>query len=509
MTNALQKRSSGILLHITSLPSKYGIGDLGKEAYEFVDFLHSARQSYWQILPLNPTNPESGNSPYSSSSAFACNKLMINPELLFESGLLKKEDVAGISKFENSFVNFKKVGSFKDRILQKSFDIFKTKRRTSACKKEFHEFCILNNQNWLNDYAIFETFKNYFRPSTVSWNFWPDEIKNRDKYSCNKLQKCLADEIEKEKFFQYIFFKQWFSLKKYANSQNVKIIGDIPIYVDYNSADVWVNGKFFKLNKDKKPSFIAGVPPDCFSNLGQLWKNPVYNWKELKKDGYSWWIKRLEHNFKLFDITRIDHFRGFISYWEVDAAESDAVNGKWVKAFPDDFFSRLFKYFKELPIIAEDLGGDTDEVKKIMKKFNIPGTKVLLNAFNETFPKNPYVPFNYVKNCVAYTGTHDYNPIRGWFKKEATIIEKNNVSKYLGKKIDTKNIHIDFIRLVLSSVADLAIIPIQDILGLDHSSRMNFPSVLYGNWKWRLLPGQLNDSVKNFISDITKIYDRI
>lgn len=504
----LNKRSSGILLHISSLPSDYGIGDLGKPAYEFVKFLEETAQSYWQILPLNPTGPESSNSPYSNSSAYAGNKLLIDPELLVKYSLLNKKDLEEIPNFKKLFVDYNKVILFKNKLLKKAFDNFKCKKASNKYKKEFEKFCFENDKKWLNDYALFAVFKNYFRPSCIDWSSWPDNIKFRERNSINNLGKLLKDKIEKEKFYQYIFFKQWFMLKKYANSHNIKIIGDMPVYPDFNSADVWVNSIFFKLDRNKNPLFVSGVPPDYFSNTGQLWKTPVYDWEKLKKNDYEWWIKRLDHNFKLFDLTRIDHFRGLVEYWEVKAQAIDASDGKWVKALPDEFFLKLLKHFNELPVIAEDLGVMTPGVQEILNRYNFPGTKVLIFAFNKNFPENPYLPHNYPKNCAAYTGTHDNNPVKGWFKKEAKSYEKKNLSKYLGKAVKAETVHQDFIRLCMLSAANLTIIPLQDILGLDTTSRMNHPSTTRGNWKWRFSSDQLTQTIKDWLCEITKIYGR-
>ncbi|MCL4377045.1 MAG: 4-alpha-glucanotransferase [Actinobacteria bacterium] len=504
----LNKRSTGILLHITSLPSGYGIGDLGPAAYGFADFLSSCKQSYWQVLPLNPTKPEDGNSPYSSSSAFAGNKLLISPELLAEQNFLEKEEIEECKNFRKSRADYEKASLLKNRLHQKAFNNFNHAGKMKKYHDEFEEFCSENDKKWLDDHALFNAFNDHFKSSAKSWNLWPGEIRDREKGPVNNLAVLLRYEIEKEKFLQYIFFKQWSLLKKYLNSKNIKIIGDMPLYVDFNSSDVWANSKFFKLDNKKNPLFVSGVPPDYYSMTGQLWKNPVYDWDESKKDGFKWWIKRLEHNFKLFDLTRIDHFRGLIAYWEINSKEKNAINGKWVKAYPGDFLSKLSRYFMELPVIAEDLGVITADVRDILTKFHIAGTKVLLFAFGNDFPKSPYLPHNYPGNCVAYTGTHDNNTIKGWFSSEAGSMDKKNLSKYLGKKINSRNVHLDMIRLLMESAANLTIIPLQDILGLGKNSRMNFPSTLTGNWEWQFSFNQISPFIRDWLPEQTEIFGR-
>ncbi len=503
----LDKRASGILLHISSLPSDHGIGDMGKNAYRFLDFLAEMGQSYWQILPLTSTSNKTGNSPYSSVSAFAGNKLFIDPEFLLKNGFIKEADIDRPPGFNDLSVDYKKVTESKDRLFEIAYGNFRSKGPENKLKKEFEIFCAENDRKWLDDYASFVAFKDHFTKSCSSWIDWPEEIKKREKYAIKSLSVSLKDEIEKLKFIQYIFFKQWSLLKEYANSLNIRIIGDIPIYVDYDSADVWTHSQFFKLDKDRNQLFGAGVPPDFFSNIGQLWGNPVYDWERLKQEGFRWWIKRLEHNFRLFDLTRFDHFRGIVAYWEVKRGKKDARNGKWVRAFPDQFITKILKHFGRFPIIAEDLGGVTPDVQEVIKRFEIAGTKVLFFAFLENFPKNPYLPHNYIQNCVAYTGTHDNNTAKGWFMREGTVSEKKNLSKYLGKEANINTIHKDLIRLVLSSVANLAIIPLQDILGLDETARMNRPSIAKGNWKWRFKFDKLSPEVKWF-REMTENYDR-
>ena len=498
----MERRGSGILLHITSLPSPYGIGDLGPGAYRFANFLTETNQSFWQILPLSMTCTDYGNSPYSSFSAFAGNPLLISPELMMEDGMLLKSDIEGQPAFPNEKVNYNYVTKYKDKILGIAFE--KNKERLKK-NHEFERFCS-ENSYWLDDYAMFIALKKHFKG--VEWSKWPEDLRDRRKGAIKEWGKKLRVMISKKKFFQYIFFKQWNLLKNYCNSKNIHIIGDVPIYVNYDSSDVWSNPEVFKLDEERKPIFVTGVPPDYFSSTGQLWGHPVYNWDVLKETRYSWWIKRIKHNLKFFHMFRLDHFRGFVGYWQIQANEKFAIKGKWVKAPAKDFFNTLFKHFTHLPIIAEDLGVITPDVREVMNLFKFPGMRVLLFAFNEGLPTNPFAPHNYIKNCVVYTGTHDNNTIKGWFKKETSLEDRKRLSEYIGRNVSEKTIHWEFIRLAMSSVADMVIIPMQDILGLGEKSRMNLPASSRGNWKWRLTPERLSPALRQRLSEVTKIYGR-
>ncbi|MFC1658828.1 4-alpha-glucanotransferase, partial [Candidatus Omnitrophota bacterium] len=346
------------------------------------------------------------------------------------------------------------------------------------------------------------------RSSEKVWSRWPAEIRDRKPKALEALKNELRVQIEMEQFIQYILFKQWFSLKEYCNHKGIRIMGDLPIYVQYNSADVWVNPAIFKLDKHKKPYVVAGVPPDYFSSTGQLWGNPLYRWDVLKENGYGWWLKRIKHNLKLTDMLRIDHFRGLVGYWEVPAEEQTAVNGKWVQAPAKDFLNKLIKRFPDLPVIAEDLGIITPDVKEVMRRFGFPGMKVLLFAFGDGISGNPYIPHNLVKECVLYTGTHDNNTARGWFEKEASSQEKNNLFEYLGRQIQAEEISWALIRLAMMSVADTVIFPIQDVLGLGQEARMNTPATTHGNWQWRLLPEQLTPEIAHRLLQATRLYAR-
>ncbi len=497
------KRSSGILLHITSLPSSFGIGDLGPWAYRFVDFLASAKQSFWQILPFHPTDPIYGNSPYQSPSAFAGNQLLISPELLVEDSLLAPEEITSDLNFPRERVAYKLVGHYKKKILKLAFINFWQKK----IPEDYEEFCA-ENSSWLSDFALFMALKNKY--GGIPWCAWPQDLRDRNLAALAQVQKEeeVSEKINFEKFQQYIFYKQWRRLKGYCQEKKIQIIGDLPIYVNYDSADVWSYPHLFKLDENRKPTVVAGVPPDYFSETGQLWGNPIYRWDKMQEEGYAWWFKRINHILKSVDLVRIDHFRGFVAYWEVPAHEKNAVHGHWVEAPARDFFTRLKEKYPALPFIAEDLGTITPDVKEVMEHFQLPGMKVLLFAFGSEMSTNPYLPHNFSANCVAYTGTHDNNTIKGWFDEEATAEEKERVFRYLGREVDGATLPWELIRLLMMSVAKLVIIPMQDILALGAEARMNFPSRGEGNWQWRLLPEQLTPSLTKKLREMSAIYGR-
>lgn len=497
------KRGSGVLLHITSLPSDFGIGDLGPQAYKFADFLAKTKQSYWQVLPLIPTNLVFGNSPYSSFSAFAGNTLLISPELLAQDGYLNKSDLESVPDFQKNRCDYETAVPYKQQLLTRAFEKFRKSKSESV---KFNEFCEVN-KNWLDHFAMFVVFKNKF--NGVVWSDWPVEIKNQDPVSLQNLKKEHKDELDREKFCQFIFFKQWHMLKKYCNDLCIHIIGDIPIYVNYDSADAWENSHLFKLDDDKRPVAVAGVPPDYFSSTGQLWGNPLYRWDIMQKNGYKWWIERIAHNLDLYDIVRIDHFRGLVAFWEVKYGEYTAINGRWVDVPVNDFMNTLVKRFYNLPIIAEDLGTITPDVKEIIHKFNLPGMKVLLFAFGADDPNHPYLPHNYDRNFVVYTGTHDNNTARGWFENETDEKIRQRLFKYIGREVPVEDIHWEFIRIAMKSVADMSIIPLQDILGLGEESRMNRPSIGNNNWEWRFMPEQINEYITEKLLTLTETFGRV
>ena len=497
----LDRRGSGILLHFTSLPSRFGVGDFGPWAYRFADFLAETRQSYWQCLPLNPTDTAHGNSPYHSSSAFACNPLLISPELLLQEGLLHKNDLASLPSLPPGRVDYQTVVSCKHGLLSQAYDRFKRE----GPDREYLIFCD-QQRSWLDDFALFVALKGELRGRP--WSEWPETLRDRDPEALLRARDGLIDRIEEQKFFQYLCFKQWGSLKKYCNGRGIKIIGDVPIYVVYDSAEVWMHPNLFNLDREKKPITVAGVPPDYFSETGQLWGNPVYRWEVLRSTGYEWWIKRIQHNLSLFDVVRVDHFRGFLAYWEVPATETVAVKGKWTEAPGLDFFTSLSSTFPVLPVIAEDLGTITPDVWSAMEHFGFPGMKVLLFAFDETLPRNAYAPHNYTRNAVVYTGTHDNNTARAWFEKEADERVRERLSRYVGKPVTAENVHRELIRLAMMSVADTAILSMQDLLGLGEGARMNRPASENGNWEWRLMPEQLTAPLAGELLGMTEIYGR-
>ncbi len=494
-------RGSGILLHITSLPSPFGIGDMGPSAYRFVDLLAQTKQKYWQVLPLNPTNPACGYSPYSSTSAFAGNTALISPELLKDDGFLSQDDVQGQS-FDPHKCEYDRACALKEGLFQKAYKKFKSLKEP---REDYKEFCAAN-KDWLDDFVLFDTIRGVTKGQV--WNTWKNGLKNREKKALQEIKKANKDEIEKKKFLQFLFFKQWKALRAYCNQKGIKIIGDIPIYVNFDSADVWTNPSIFKLNENKEPVFVSGVPPDYFSKTGQLWGNPVYNWEALKATGFDWWKRRMGLNLGLFDIIRVDHFRGLVSYWEVPAGEETAVNGKWADVPAIEFFDELKKSVPHLDLIAEDLGSITPEVKKILTHYKFPGMKVLLFAFNENNPFHPYLPHTFQRNWVVYTGTHDNNTVRGWFENEASHDDKNRLNKYLGHEVHAHTVNWELIRLAMMSVADIALFPLQDILGLGQDARMNVPSTPSGNWVWRFTPEQVSDEAKWRLAELTDTYGR-
>lgn len=500
----LNKRASGLLLHLTSLPSLHGIGDLGPEAYRFADFLVVARQQFWQILPLNPVEEGLFNSPYSSASAFAGNILLISLEELLKEGLLQPEDLPPVPPFSTGKVDYQAVRSFKEPVLQMAYQRFFA-GASDVHRNEYAQFC-QEHAGWLDDFALFTALHHHFPEK--DWSQWPVPIRDHTAEGLTFYTGSLHNEIEREKFWQFLFYRQWFHLKKYCAERNIHFIGDLPIYVHYHSADVWANPQVFKLNADKKPSVVAGVPPDYFSETGQLWGNPVYDWDYLGKTNYEWWVRRVSHNVHLLDVVRMDHFLGFVAYWEVDAREKTALNGKWVEAPVEDFFQSLFRRHPNLPIIAEDLGIVTPAVKQFMERHNFPGMRVLMFAFGDNVDANPYAPHNHVENCVVYTGTHDNNTTKGWFIRETDAATKQRIELYTGQTVEAETVTALFIRMAMQSVAKLVILPVQDVLNLGEYARMNMPGTTTNNWAWRLEPGMLTESGASELAQTTQLYGR-
>lgn len=490
------KRSSGILMHITSLPSPYGIGTFGKKAYEFVDFLEDSGQKYWQILPLGPTGY--GDSPYQSFSAFAGNPYFIDFDLLAEDGLLNRDDYINVDfGSDPTVVDYEKIFNKKLPILKLAF-----KKGWEKYTDDIQVFRLENN-DWLEDYALYMAVKSKF--DLRSWHEWDEDIKLREPKALDRYSNDLKDEVNYWIFLQFLFYKQWMELKEYANGKNIGIIGDIPIYVAEDSADVWANSKIFLLNNDNKPIKVAGCPPDAFSATGQLWGNPLYKWDVLEENGFDWWIKRIESSFKLYDVVRIDHFRGFESYWSIPYGDETAEHGQWIKGPAIKLFNAVKEKLGDLNIIAEDLGFLTKEVIDFLKETGYPGMKVLQFAF-DTREESDYLPHNYNENSIAYTGTHDNDTVNGWFEN-ANPNDVNHAIKYL-KLNHGEGYNWGFIRGVWSSVAKLSVAQMQDFLGLSNEARMNIPSTLGGNWQWRAKDNDINKDLADRIKDMTKLYGR-
>jgi len=490
-------KHSGILLHLTSLPSKYGIGDMGPSAYTFVDFAAGCGQKFWQILPINPTDGINNNSPYSCYSAFAGNALLISPQLMLAEGFLQTSDLTLGNEFSDTQVEYTKVGLLKEKIFNAAYRRFQKDKD----RRDFEAF-VTQEKYWLEDFALFIVIKNAHEG--ISWIDWPKELKNRSLAALENFKRQNGQALERVKFIQYLFYRQWTKLKAYANSKGIEIIGDIPIYVNFDSVEVWCHPSFFKLDGEDHMRFISGCPPDYFSKTGQRWGNPVYNWTQLKKAKYSWWVDRIRHDLKLFDHLRIDHFRGFAGYWQIPAHEKLAVFGRWVKGPGAAFFRVLAKIFKKMPIIAEDLGEITPDVIELMKKFNFPGMRVLLFAFSGDLANNPHVPANYPTHCVAYSGTHDNNTIQGWFHQEAKPHEKANIARVLQMRFTPRDLHWVMIDVLMRSRAETVIIPMGDFLGLKEEGRMNTPATKVNNWQWRLKAKALTPSLSAKISRLMK-----
>lgn len=493
------QRSSGILLHPTSLPGKFGCGSFGKYAYQFLDILESNGQKIWQILPLGPTDETA--SPYQSYSSYAGNILLIDLELLEKEGLFTefKLEEFETETFCNEKLEYKKVYDFHLSILQKAFLNFKSNNESQLFYKK--------NKFWLDDYAFFMALNQHF--GGVYFINWPKEIRNKEPQAIFKYKKTLHNEIEFHKFCQFQFFVQYKKLKDYAKSKNIKIIGDIPIYVSANSVDAWANPELFELSTSLKPTKVAGVPPDYFSQTGQRWGNPVYKWKNHKINNYAWWVDRLKFNLDLFDIVRIDHFRAFEAFWSIPASEETAINGKWIKGPNHEIFEAFSKALgKNLPIIAEDLGIITPAVEKLRDDYNLPGMKILEFGFGSG-SGNGYLPHNFNQNCVVYTGTHDNDTLSGWMNE----IKSNNkyafdhLCQYLQKE-EVDGLEFEIIKLAVASVARMAIFPMQDILKLDTNCRMNIPGTIIGNWLWRMSKSQMNDNGIEKLKILCEIYGR-
>jgi len=507
-------RASGILLHPTSLPGRYGIGDLGQAAYDFVDFLEATGQSLWQVLPLGPTGY--GDSPYQCFSAFAGNPLLINLEVLVQEGLLDAGNLAELPNLSADRVEYGPVIEFKNKLLCRAHENF-IQHGSEAAKSEYLKFTE-QMAWWLDDYATFRAIKDEHEGK--GWTTWEPYLRDRENQAMHFFRENHAAQISRHKFWQYLFFKQWLALAAYANGKGVRIIGDVPIFVAHDSADVWANPELFYLDEEGGPTMVAGVPPDYFSETGQLWGNPLYRWELMAQDGYQWWMNRIRATLSLVDIVRLDHFRGFEKYWAVPASEETAINGEWLPGPGADFFQAVKNAFANpegsLPIIAENLGLITPEVEKLRNDFDLPGMRILQFAFGTDPQADEFKPYSFTPNTVVYTGTHDNDTTVGWFTTEGAgdstrsnnevTEERDFVLKYLGS--GGTEIHWDFIRLALASVANTAITPLQDVFGLGSEARMNTPARESGNWGWRYRPEQLTPEIRDRLAELTEIYGR-
>jgi 4-alpha-glucanotransferase len=504
-------RCSGILLHFTSLPGRFGIGDLGPSADEFADFLFDSKQKLWQVMPLNPTGY--GDSPYQCFSAFAGNPMLLSLERLRDQGLVQASYLSQAPPFPEEFVNFGPVIEFKMAALRRAAETFFADG-SRADRAAFDHFCE-NAGPWLDDYALFMACKDAHHG--MMWTLWDTPIRRRDAWAVSDWNRKRESEVKAYKFWQFEFFRQWGQLKNYCQRLGIRLMGDVPIYVAHDSADVWAHPDLFYLDDQGRPTVVSGVPPDYFSATGQLWGNPIYRWDLLAANGYKWWIDRFRGVLSLFDMVRLDHFRGFESYWEVPGGETTAVNGRWVQGPGEDFLSALQDAFGELQIVAENLGVITPPVEKLRQQFCLPGMSLLQFAFGND-PQGPsFRPHNYRRDLVAYTGTHDNDTTVGWWTSfgdrdstrtpEDVRKEHEFARAYLNFR-DDSDINWVMIRAALASVADVAIVPLQDVLGLGSSARMNLPGTVSGNWKWRYRPGALTGELSERLRELVTLYDR-
>ena len=495
------KRAGGILLHPTSLPGRYGIGDLGPQAFRFVDWLALTGSKLWQLLPLGPTGY--GDSPYQCFSAFAGNPYLISFDALIEDGLLTEDDFVSMPKFNDSKVDYGQLIPWKLYILEKAFSSLSS--TSEGFRGEFEQFC-RENASWLDDYALFMSIKE--ANGGGPWSEWKEPLRKRELAAMEKARADYADNIQRHSFYQFLFFRQWNRIKAYAHEKGITIIGDIPIFIAYDSADAWSNPELFFLDDESLPTVVAGVPPDYFSVTGQLWGNPLYKWSEHQKTGYAWWIERFHSVLNLVDIVRLDHFRGFAGYYEIPFGNPTAEHGQWVTGPGKDFLAALTPALgggngETLPIIAEDLGVITPDVVELRDSFHLPGMKILQFGFSS--PADPFLPHNYSSNCVAYTGTHDNDTVCGWLET-APEKEREYALRYLNT--DDSNFAWSMVRAVWASVAVYAVSPMQDLLGLGGEARMNFPSRLGGNWEWRMAEEDISLDLAERIKALNELYFR-
>lgn len=498
--NNYKNRMSGVLAHPTSFPSKYGIGDLGKASYNFIDFLVESNQTLWQILPIGPTGY--GDSPYQSFSSFAGQTLIISPDKLLEDDLLKDDDLTNVPVWFNDKIDYGYVIYYKSGLFKKAFSNFLELDANHRLTALYRDFCNSNNW-WLNDFALYSAIKDSY--DGRSWLEWDDEIRTPSNDTKAVYTDKMSSSIDYYKFLQFIFYKQWKTLKDYANKHNIFIVGDIPIFVALDGSDTWANQNLFQLDEKGFPLAVSGVPPDYFSSTGQLWGNPLYDWNELKNTNYDWWIRRVKHQLQLVDYLRVDHFRGFEAYWAVPYEDTTAINGSWQQGPCHDFFYALQRELGEnMPIWAEDLGVITPEVENLRDTFALPGMKILQFGF-ENMEDNYFLPHNYPTNCICYPGTHDNNTFMGWYNNAPSHI-KDRTKEYLNCS-DTDVVW-SSIRAALSSTAKYTIIPLQDILEIETSGRMNTPGLPNGNWSWRFLDKSLNKNIADKLAHLTRLFGR-
>lgn len=493
------KRACGTLVHPTSFPSAYGVGDFGSHAYRFLDFLEDTFQSVWQILPLTPTGY--GNSPYASYSAFAGNHYLISPDILVQKGLLTDKEATSVQVSQSTKVDYDLVYTIKDGLFEIASRRFYEKM-DAATKREFEKFK-RDNAYWLDDYVLFVALFN--ENDKKPWNQWDKDLATRKKKALSGARKKLSGQIAFHYWAQFEFFGQWSALKRYANDKGIIVIGDIPIFIDHNSSDVWSNSSLFEVDEEGNRLLVAGVPPDYFSETGQLWGNPLYKWNEMEKDGFSWWMQRFAQMFEMYDAIRVDHFRGFDAYWEVKAGAPNAIIGRWVKGPGSKLFKAIRDRFGDVPIIAEDLGVITPGVVELRESFGFPGMKILQFSMSGD-PANSFLPHNYQSgNCVVYTGTHDNDTTQGWYQK-ASEIERHWAREYT--RSDGREIHWEMIRLGIMSAADMAIFPIQDYMGLGTEHRMNLPATTENNWVWRYTEPMLQGVRREYIRHLVSMSNR-
>lgn len=499
-----KKRDAGILLPVASLPSAYGIGDVGCAAKAFVDFLSAGKQSLWQILPINPVSEQSSYSPYGSYSAMAGNILLLDPNWFYEHGLVTVAEVKHAVVKQDNTIKYTLACTRKNKLFDTAWNTYKKKNPTDIVK-QYTSFCT-KEKSWVDDFASYVVLKKNF--NNLPWYNWPPEYAEYNKKAIKRFIQEHSDEYEKVKWLQFVFALQWEKLKMYCRKANVQLFGDMPFYVGTDSVDVWSNRDIFNIANDGTILKNAGVPPDYFSETGQLWNMPTFRWSVLTQQGYKWWIKRLAKNLEYFNLLRLDHFRAFHSYWEVPEGASTAIDGKWVKGPGANFFKIAAKHLPAMPFVAEDLGDNMAGPYILRERLKFPGMKVLQFAFGDNMATSVDIPHNYIEHCIAYTGTHDNNTTKGWYTTEADIQTKKRLVQYYGRKISKEHVHLDMIRMVYSSVAKTAIIPMQDVLGLDGQTRINTPGTDKNNWLWRLTKGQINESVSGLLAKWARLYNR-